>query len=279
MRTIFFLVLTFTFGAEAADVCGQESARGQQYSWCITEGESNEILYFMHGGGGSERSWDLHGYAGFLNDYWAKIGHNRPNVITVSFGTNWLLTDMQTAEHPALLNLFTEEIMPYLEAKIPGPHGKRMIMGGSMGGYNGSVLALRYPHLFERAAVLCFGVYTTDAFESDEKIEAYLAQQPPTTRRDFVRGIVGWVRDEFQTKENWERHNPLTLAAQITTLKPTYHMSCTKDDQYGFYEGAVKLAELIGKRTAISFSSMDQGGHCYLDDGAEAALGDFLAGN
>lgn len=278
MRAFLFLVLVVSFAAQAKDNCGKGNVSGTPYTWCITKGESNEILYFMHGGGGSEKSWDSHGYAGFLNDRWEKIGFKKPHVITVSFGTNWLLTDMKTKEHPALLNAFVEKIMPKLEKKIPGKHGRRMLMGGSMGGYNGSELALRYPQLWDRAAILCFGVYTTDPFDSDENIEKYIAAIPAGAKPGYIRGIVGWVRREFQTKENWERHNPLALAGKIKSLKPTYHMSCTKDDQYGFYEGARKMAEVIATNTAISFNSMEKGGHCYLDTAAEEALGDFLAG-
>ncbi|MGE3760028.1 MAG: alpha/beta hydrolase-fold protein [Pseudobdellovibrionaceae bacterium] len=278
MRAVLFVALVFSFNVFAQVDCGQETRRGTTYSWCITEGESNDVLYYMHGGGGSEKSWADREYAGFLKERWQKIGFKTPHVIVVSFGKNWLLTDMKTTEHAAMLTMFVEEIMPSLEARLPGRSGRRILMGNSMGGYNGSVLALRYPQLWERVAILCFGPYTVDAFESDAKIEDYIKTLPAAAKPDYVRGLVRWVREEFETKDNWERHNPLTLAAEIKSLKPTFHLSCTKDDQYGFYEGAQQLAEVIGKITAVSFSSMDSGGHCALNDEAEQDLAEFLAG-
>jgi pimeloyl-ACP methyl ester carboxylesterase len=278
MRYLLFFLFVLSLDVHAQRICGSETLRGQAYSWCITQGQSDEILYYMHGGGGSEKSWDVRGYAGFLEDRWAKVKHESPTVIVVSFGPTWLLTDMQTKEHPALLNLFVEEIMPSLEVKIPGKHGLRLLMGNSMGGYNGAELALRYPELWDRVALLCPGVYVTDPFQTDEEIEAYLEKQPATTRRDYVRGLVAWVRQEFQSRENWERHNPMHLAEIATRVKASYHLSCTKDDQYGFYDGAKYFAEVIGTKTKASFISMETGGHCALDDAAEDALAKFLAG-
>jgi hypothetical protein len=132
--------------------------------------------------------------------------------------------------------------------------------------------------VWDRVALLCPGVYVTDPFQTDEEIEAYLEKQPATTRRDYVRGLVAWVRQEFQSRENWERHNPMHLAEIATRVKASYHLSCTKDDQYGFYDGAKYFAEVIGTKTKASFISMETGGHCALDDAAEDALAKFLAG-
>lgn len=278
LRLLFAVLFLFNLEIHAKQTCGSETRRGQAYTWCITQGQSKDFLYYMHGGGGSEKSWDPRGYAGFLNERWAKMKFNRPTVIVVSFGTTWLLSDMQTKQHPSLLNLFVEEIMPSLEAKVPGKHGLRLLMGNSMGGYNGAELALRYPKLWSRVALLCPGVYVTNPFQTDEEIEAYLAKQPPTTQRDYVRGVVGWVREEFETQENWDRHDPMHLAEIAADAKATYHLSCTKDDQYGFYDGAKRFAEVMALKTKASFVSMEKGGHCALDEAAEDALAKFLAG-
>jgi len=85
---------------------------------------------------------------------WAKNHERVPTVISVSFGPVWLLAEKNGSPYSGLLNAFTEKVMPMLEAQLGGLHGRRLIVGESMGGFNTLQVALK-TRLFAKAAALC----------------------------------------------------------------------------------------------------------------------------
>jgi pimeloyl-ACP methyl ester carboxylesterase len=282
MRKIIFGMMTiFSTLAMADSVCDKDQTTNKiDYSYCITrtQGSTNkDVIYFMHGAGGDETSWD-HGQIGeALAPTWRDLKYQDPIVITVTFGKQWLLADVKSDRQPAYLPAFLDEIIPGLEKKIEGGVSKRSIMGFSMGGYNGAELGLRASNLFERVALMCPGLSVVDPFASDADIEKAIAKMPSTTKPDYVRGIVGWVRDVFGTKKVWSRHDPQALITRAKKLKPAFFVSCSKDDEYGFFEGSQAFEKVAAKKTHAEFVPVEKGGHCTETPESWAAVAKFLA--
>jgi S-formylglutathione hydrolase FrmB len=232
----------------------------------------------MHGAGGDAEAWKKDSLAEILTPTWNKLKYQAPIVITVSFGPSWLLADVKSTRQPAYLQNFFDEIMPSLEKKIEGGVGKRMIMGFSMGGYNGAELALRAPNLFDRVALMCPGVSVLDPFMSASALEKAIKKMPKTTKPDYVRGIAGWVREVFGNRKDWTRHNPMVLVKAAKRLKPSFFVSCSKDDEYGLFEGAKVFEKIAAKKTRAEFFAIESGGHCAETPQSWAAVAKFLAG-
>lgn len=281
MNRIYFVIaalLALTFASDwaiAKEECGKSVAQGQEYGWCVEKNQGPDVMYVLHGGGGSEAS-------AFENsektkNEWKEMGFDYPSVISFSFGPGWLLSDIATAERPALLDLVTKEILPSLEAKIGGVKGKRLLYGWSMGGYNGALLALRLPNHFDRAALLCPAMFSISPFDGTEKIEQFLASNPVVLREHFL-GNFEWAREEFKNEEGWQRHSPLALAAKAKDLKTSFFTSCSRGDELGFFPGAESFAAELAKKTESRWVDIKEGGHCAQSAESESGLIKFLGG-
>lgn len=278
MKFIFLLALAFNLSAAFAE-CGKDKASGVEYGWCIYKGEGPDVLYYFHGGGGSENQWDKAGYFEDFAPVWKAMGYKTPTVIAFSFGTSWLLSDMPEQKTPGLLDLAVQKILPALEKRIGGVKGQRLAMGPSMGGFNSAELSMRYPEKFARVAFLCPGLgYNIDPFASDEEVEKYIAKEPKSTNADNIRGIIGWVRRHFLTRENWDRHSPEALAKRLTGNGLSFYISCSKEDEYGFFGGAETIAKILAPKTYVKWMPLDKGSHCQETDESMRATAEFLAG-
>jgi S-formylglutathione hydrolase FrmB len=283
MRKIIFGMMTiFSTIAIADSVCDKDQTTNKiDYRYCITrtKGSTNhDVIYFLHRAGGDEASWDHLQTGEALAPAWRELKYQDPIIISVSFGKSWLLADVKSDRQPAYLPLFLDEIMPSLEKKIEGGVGKRSILGFSMGGYNGAELALRSSHLFDRVALMCPWLSIVDPFLPDANIEKVIAKMPKTTKPDAVRGLVAWVREAFGTKMAWSRHDPQALIMNAKNLKPAFFVSCSRDDEKGFFEGSEAFEKVAAKKTHAEFVPVERGGHCAETPESWAAVAKFLAG-
>lgn len=276
MKFLVLVLLAFNLSAAYAE-CGKDTISGVEYGWCVYPGEGDDVLYYFHGGGGNEDQWSKAGYESDFQKTWSKLGYKSPTVLAFSFGPSWILTDLPGDES---LQMVVNQIMPKLEKKIGGVKGVRMAMGPSMGGYNSAEVAMRYPEKFKRAAHLCpgLGYVGVSPFDSQVAIEKFIAEQPATAKPDNVREILGWVAREFKTPENWERHDPQVLAKKLTNKDISFYISCTKDDEYSFFDGAKNVAEILSKKNYVKWVPIESGGHCHETDETMAQMAEFLAG-
>jgi pimeloyl-ACP methyl ester carboxylesterase len=266
---------SFAAASGPSDACGKEKIEGVEYGYCLraaTKGNP-DVLYYLHGGGSDEFQWQK-GLGKEFKQEWSNRRTGSPAVITFSFGPSWLLGDVNTPGHPALLPLVREKLMPLLEAKLGGVRGRRFVMGPSMGGYNSAELGLRHPELFAAILPLCPGMLTLTLSSSPTDIDAFLVANSPKIQRTLVERMLAWVKHDFLTQENWDRHDPLLLAAKATPQGPRVYVHSTFDDDYGFYPAAQKFAELLKARgvpTKATFHS--EGRHCSkLDEAAVAEM-------
>lgn len=264
--------------AEVKSDCGQSTAGQVPYSWCIYQdsaGQSGDILYYMHGGGGSEKSWESK--AEKFNQSFRALGVPAPKVISFSFGENWLLGDVATSEHPALLPLVMNSVFPALEEKAGGLIGRRLVMGISMGGYNAAELALRAPGLFAKAAPLCAGMLplSFDATEAD--VKAFLAKSSPKVDPSYLNAMLEWVRSDFGDAAVWARHDPLALARKAYASAPSFYVTANWDDLFGFYLGSKAFVEILRSRGAsVEWHPVKKGGHCVESKGHDERIARFF---
>lgn len=278
MRIRYLSILLVLFCGKAYStqhLCGNDTVDSVNYGWCIDTQDQNtntDVLYYLHGRGGSEQDWNYFGPA--LQNEWNKMGVTAPTVITISFGQAWLLTDVSRPQHPALYPIFVNKIMPAMEAKIGGIKGRRMLKGDSMGGFNSSQLLLKSGNLFERVALVCPGISTLSPYSSEAEVADFLENHKEYVKKELIQGLLLWTKIEFPALQDWQNHNPLLKVQTLSDKSPKVHVSCGDKDEYGFFEGAKKFAELAKAGGADVKWQPLSGGHCVTDVKAMAA---FLA--
>lgn len=142
--------LTRPWGAQAVDfrpavetTCGASGA----LRYCIyqaAQGTNGDILYHLHGRSLDERVWNDKTYlTAMLQAQWQERGELPPTVVTLSYGSTWLLTPRGKRPDSGLL----EDLMgrlPAIESRIGAPR-RRLLMGESMGGLNVLIAGLSQP--------------------------------------------------------------------------------------------------------------------------------------
>lgn len=155
------------------------SSASSALKYCVhsaPQGVNGDVAYHFHGRNLDEQIWnDDTYYTALIQKHWADQGLKPPTVVTVSFGGVWLLTPKNGQTASGLLDTFTDEAIPEIEARIGKPK-RRLVFGESMGGLNALFAALIRPQLFSKAAALCPGVYLGTPFASWSDIKAFLTR-------------------------------------------------------------------------------------------------------
>lgn len=241
---------------EAAVDCG----RGAGFDYCIytaaaTNGRrSTDLLYFLHGGGEAAESWGRWAVGKeYFREYRSK-GIPAPTVVSISFGRLWLLT-----EKSGLFERFTSVAMPFIEKKTRAP-AKRFLWGMSMGGFNALELALKRPELWRAVVLSCPGITPLSPRAAPQEIKDYMARTG--ARKANVDSILDLARTYFPNGEDWDRHDPLALAAAAGSIPPLL-IECGDQDEYGFFEGSRLLSEALGNGgRSVEFHRVPGGAHC-----------------
>lgn len=242
--------------------CESEKVQGVGFSYCYRNSDatnSNDIVYFLHGLNGSEKTWFTQYFGTLMVQKWWKVQNYKPRIVGVSFGPEWLLVN--TRKLP-LLPFFTHTVMPHLEKKMGGLRGgKRHIIGQSMGGFNGVQLALRYPKLFARVALLCPAITTVGPYASPDQIQDYIDRTGASRR--LVKKMLNISRNVFSNTQEWDNHDPLIILKNYQSPKKVHlFLSIGVWDGYGFQEGAAELYELAKGRSFFAKWRPVPGGHC-----------------
>lgn len=249
--------------AESKDYsCHQESFDQIPFKYCIRHvdrTQTQDVVYFFHGLNGNEETWFTQ-FLGtkMIQGYWNRKGY-KPTVITVSFGTSWLLVN---SKRVGLLSLFVNRIMPFLEGQVGGlQNGRRMLIGQSMGGFNAVQASLQHPELFTKVALLCPALTTLGPFASEEEITDYIRRNKADPA--LIAEMLQITRKAFESQEDWELHDPMKLISQKTlTSRPRFHISIGVTDEYGFFEGSWVFTR-NGFKNLFFFDWMPViGGHC-----------------
>jgi len=260
--------------------CGtQESAMPWKYCITYTRGSrSADVLYYMHGGNGSEKEWRNGVYElERIREYWASAGYDAPTVAVVTFpafndGRHWLLTDKNAAPGSGLYAVFTEAVMPAVEQliakRIPGGKVRnRALLGVSMGSANAVELALKAPKgMFKGAALTSPAFINVDPFD-EAAVKAYSEKYFDMT--EFVQFIKMFIPDT----EHWNGFSPFILGP-VRFSPDTPRLYISSGDKDWFNPNPEEFARLaikgLGER-AVWHSVAGQ--HGAMDHGR---VGEFL---
>ncbi len=253
--------------------------------YCIHQqaGSQNpDILYHLHGKGGSETSWsDKVNYTEQLRQFWDSHGMHAPTVVSVSFGKIWVLAPKNASPVSGLFEALTMQVIPTIEKAFP-TRGRRLVLGESMGGFNTLQLYLRAKG-FNKVAALCapMGELALDSNEDELRtfIEksaawAYYKDWNPNLVTQNVKEMVAMANGFFPTEADWKAANPLELAKKVTRAKPPLYLAVGMYDGYAAYEGNEIFANTLRKNGARVEWRPQWGGHCSIDI---PSLGIFLA--
>jgi pimeloyl-ACP methyl ester carboxylesterase len=251
----------------------QQCAAQGPLRYCINKaagGTNGDLVYHLHGRNLDETLWnDATYFTGMLQARWQSAGVRPPTVVTVSYGSTWLLTPKGKQEASGLLDDFMERL-PAIEAKVGRPR-RRMLLGESMGGLNALTVGLSHPERFAKVAALCPGVYTDTPFSSFDTIRASMERTGADPK--IVFGVWWMARKYVADEAEWRRVSPLHLVARAGPDHPELYLSCGLYDAYGNYEGTERLADLARQRGVRTEWHPLYGGHCASD---VSSLADFL---
>jgi len=240
-----------------------------RYGYCIHQVKgsvSHDVLYYLHSGGSSEYEWQN---TSEVDRVYAAWGTAAPTVITVSYGSFWLLAEQNASSRSGLLDHFLQRVIPYLEAKLSFKPEHRMLAGASMGGFNAAELYLKAPKLFARVALLCPAISTVSPYAPPREIDDYIARTHANP--GSVHQALTLLAAYFPDEASWSNAAPVALAQQnVGPSFPPVFVSVGSEDQYGFFEGAQAMVEAIRANGGSAQFSLVSGGHCSFD--ADAAI-------
>ncbi len=268
--TFAFASIIFTQPAHALfrHSCSEHTFEGQLLKYCIDYGSPNnhDILYIFTGSNGTEQDWVKAIDNVRIQQVWDTEGIRSPTKITISFGDEWDFNDADTPANPSLQRLFVTQIIPYIESQIPGPHGRRLFKGVSMGGWNGVQLLLKNSELFDKMALICPVISMVTPFSPQADIDAFIAKNQPYINLEWFNDLLEDERKMFATVADWNRHDPLVLVHTAQFKTKSIYLSCAKEDQYGFFEGSALFAKLAQGHGAPVTWQPTTGGHCVIDE-------------
>lgn len=275
--------------ALAEHICGDgKTKESVPYRYCLDSEnpieqalqENANVVYFLHGMGASENEWSTGKSYRELRSRWHQKGNTQPIVLSISFGPLWLLTDTPKIGPRSLRSLFTEDIMSALEARFAIRDPKRVLLGESMGGFNAVQLLAKNGGKFKRVALVCPALATVGPLSSEDEILSYIDRHRPYVQPDWVRNTIALTRSEFPTETDWLKHDPFMIVLKLTHASPKLFVSCTTQDEHGFYEGAVRFArEADEQGVATKWLPIIGGSHCRQTEASLKALAEFLAGD
>lgn len=252
-----------------------ECWREDLYKACLyqstEESDPKTLVYFFHYAEGDERSWSAIGLGRAFYQRFLRLKRPAPRVVSVSYGSHWLLTREPGKRQTVLLPDFERDVIAQVERRVGVP-GRRYAWGMSQGGYNAAEAALQSPALWSGAVLSCPAVHAENPLDPANKAEA-LARRTHGAPATVEDGLALFYR-RLKDSKTWEEDNPIALAGR-TQEAPPMLIQANEQDEFGFFEGAQMLAEALRKAGKTITFRPHPGGHC-LVDAAQAA--DFIIG-
>ena len=232
-------------------------------------GTNGDIIYHLHGRNLDEHIWNDDTYlTAVIQAEWQRHHALPPAVVTLSYGSTWLLTPKGEKPASGLLDDLMARL-PAIETKIGRPR-RRLLMGESMGGLNVLIAGLSYPSRFAKVAALCPGVYKTSPFSSLATIRAAMERTGANPKVAF--GVWMMARTYAANDAEWQRVSPLALIGRAGPDYPALYLSNGLYDTYGNFEGTERLADIARKRGVRTEWHPLYGGHCASDASSLAAF-------
>lgn len=257
--------VSFRPAEEACDTSGS-------LRYCVyrdRRGTNGDVVYHMHGRNLDERIWNDDTYmTALVQSEWQRRPELPPTVVTVSYGSTWLLTPKGEKPDSGLLDDLMARL-PAIEAKIGRPR-RRLLVGESMGGLNVLIAGLSYPSRFAKVATLCPGVYSISPFASLSTIRATMQRTGANPK--IVFGVWMMARRYAANDAEWQRVSPLALIKRAGPAYPALYLSNGLYDAYGNFEGSQQLVDMARRRGITTQWHPLYGGHCATDVASLAAF-------
>ena len=232
-------------------------------------GTNGDIVYHLHGRNLDEHAWnDDTYYTAMVQGEWQRSRALPPTVVTVSYGSTWLLAPRGEKAGSGLLDDLIGKL-PTIESKIGRPR-RRLLLGESMGGLNVLVAGLSYPTRFAKIAALCPGAYATSPFASLSTIRADMVRTGADPK--IVFGVWLMARKYVAKDAEWRRIDPLDLIRRAGPTYPALYLSNGLYDGYGNFEGTQRLAGAARQRGVRTEWHPIYGGHCATDTSSLATF-------
>ncbi len=252
----------------------QTCAKAGALRYCVYRdkaGTNGDIVYHLHGRNLDEHVWNDDTYfTAMLQGQWQHSGTLPPTVVTVSYGSTWLLAPKGKRPDSGLLDDLMARL-PAIEAKVGHPR-RRLLLGESMGGLNVLVAGLSHPSQFAKVAALCPGIYVSSPFEPLSTIRTAMERTGAAPK--IIFGVWLMARKYVADDGEWGRISPLNLVKRAGPDYPALYLSCGLYDAYGNFEGTQRLVDMARQRRVNTEWHPIYGGHCAID---VASLANFLA--
>lgn len=196
------------------------------------------VLFFLHGANENERRWSTRGLTDIMLDRMVAEGGIGEFIVAIPFAENSFYTNSVSGE--LWEDMILVEFIPMIEEenRAIGTRAGRAISGISMGGYGALKIAMRRPDLFN--AVSAHSAMLIDDLESVSVNPR--AEQLYNLLFDRIFGIS-------ETMEVWDANNPLRMAAEFESIDGLgIYFDCGTEDEYGFFDGARRLHEILDGR-------------------------------
>lgn len=232
----------------ASTACGAfRASSGVEARYCLQTPDHtppNALVLFLHGLGGDERTWQNYGLTRDLQRALEARGLH-PAVLTPSFGAFWLLKETPAPNgDPALLPV-VDELLEATRARF-SPDLPLVLVGTSLGGYNGMQFYFKRPARFQAMALA--GPAIVDASplgDEDDIVRAYVDR----TRAKIAsaRTLVRTTRDRYVDEDDYAAHDPLSLARTLGPRdeRPPLFLQVGHEDHFGFQFGTTILQALL----------------------------------
>jgi S-formylglutathione hydrolase FrmB len=196
------------------------------------------VLIFLHGANENEKRWSTRGMTDLMLDRMITQGEIGEFIVAIPFGANSFYTNSISGERWE--DMILEEFIPLIESenRALGTREGRAISGISMGGYGALKLAMRRPDLFN-------AVSAHSAMLFDDIVNADIGARRTQIYMPLFESIFG-ISDNL---DHWNRNNPLRMASELPNLEDLkIYFDCGTEDDYGFFQGARQLHDILDSR-------------------------------
>jgi pimeloyl-ACP methyl ester carboxylesterase len=270
--TLLFALPAIAIAGEEHHDCGSDTQGSTSFQFCIDTPAkpSGDILWYFHGAFGSEQFWHDDPTTSNIRRVWEANGQAEPTTISISLGKYWIMTE-ENKVYPD----FVSQILPALEAKAGGLHGRRLLMGFSLGGFNAAQLVFHNGTLFQRVVLASPAFITVGPYSTQEEVNGYFERNNISFTGHFkVNAYLELLGENYATQEIWMANDPLELGKNGLPPGTNLYLSAADGDDYGFHEGCSQFAQVAPARgAAVQWDSL-HGEHKTINVAAVAA---FLA--
>jgi enterochelin esterase-like enzyme len=274
MRFLVFGILFFSLSSAFAQrsFCGKVENTSistyKDFNYCVDYISDNidfsKVIYFFHGIFGSEMTWFEEEKYQKIRNQFIKTGRPIPPVVTLSFGETWLVSrQLESNPNTGLYEQIKQQVFPFIEnlvLRVSSP--TRLGFGMSMGGFNMTQLHLHSPNLFEKLALTCPAMANESPHAELGDIKDYV--QRNSARYTYVLKALQLSRKYFETPFDWEQDSPLEFLEkfQLHSTQTRFYISAVTNDEFGFTEGDLVLANRLHHQGFSVKWEFVQGSHC-----------------